>query len=123
MNVTSKPLWYIEAHLSGDLSLDAIAAVVGVARFHLSRAFGVTVGDALASYVRARRLTEAARAMAGGAPDILAVALESGYGSPGSAGWKSGCRSRTDRMTLTRAFGAGRTATAQGRRPESEVLV
>jgi AraC family transcriptional regulator len=32
-------------------------------------------------YVRARRLTEAARALAGGAPDILAVALSAGYGS------------------------------------------
>ena len=81
MNVTAKALWYIESHLSGDLSLDAIAAVVGVSRFHLSRAFGMTVGCALASYVRARRLSEAARALAGGTPDILALALESGYGS------------------------------------------
>jgi AraC family transcriptional regulator len=32
-------------------------------------------------YVRARRLTEAARALAGGATDILAVALDAGYGS------------------------------------------
>ena len=32
-------------------------------------------------YVRARRLTEAARALAGGAPDILSLALEADYGS------------------------------------------
>jgi len=32
-------------------------------------------------YVRARRLSEAARALAAGAPDILSVALEAGYGS------------------------------------------
>jgi len=32
-------------------------------------------------YVRGRRLTEAARALASGAPDILSVALEAGYGS------------------------------------------
>jgi len=32
-------------------------------------------------YVRGRRLTEAARALASGAPDILAVALDAGYGS------------------------------------------
>jgi AraC family transcriptional regulator len=31
--------------------------------------------------VRGRRLTEAARALAAGAPDILSVALEAGYGS------------------------------------------
>jgi AraC family transcriptional regulator len=47
----------------------------------LSRAFGTTVGCALASYVRARRLSEAARALSAGAPDILALALDSGYGS------------------------------------------
>jgi AraC family transcriptional regulator len=32
-------------------------------------------------YVRARRLSEAARALAGGAPDILQLALEADYGS------------------------------------------
>jgi AraC family transcriptional regulator len=81
VSVTSKALWYIESHLSGDVSLEAIADVVGVSRFHLSRAFGVTVGCALASYVRARRLSQAARTLADGAPDILAVALDAGYGS------------------------------------------
>src|SRR5581483_10299997 len=81
VSVTAKALWYIESHLSGDLSLDAIADVVGVSRFHVSRAFGVSMGMSLASYVRRRRLSEAAGALAGGAPDILAVALDSGYGS------------------------------------------
>jgi AraC family transcriptional regulator len=81
VSVSRKALWYIESHLSGDLSLEAIAGVVGVSRFHLSRAFGLTTGFALASYVRGRRLSEAARTLAGGAPDILTVALETGYGS------------------------------------------
>src|SRR5262249_16662272 len=81
VSVTAKTLWYIERHLSGDLSLEAIADVVGVSRFHISRAFGVTVGCGLASYVRTRRLSEAARTLVDGAPDILAVALDTGYGS------------------------------------------
>ena len=81
MSVTSRALWYIESHLSGELSLEVIAEATGVSRFHLSRAFGTTVGCALASYIRGRRLSEAARALAGGAPDILAVALDSGYAS------------------------------------------
>ena len=55
--------------------------MVGVSRFHLSRAFGLTTGVALASYVRGRRLSEAAKTLAAGAPDILAVALDTGYGS------------------------------------------
>jgi AraC family transcriptional regulator len=81
VSVTAKALWYIESHLSGDLSLDAIAEVAGVSRFHLSRAFGLSVDSSLASYVRGRRLTEAARRLGAGAPDILSVALETGYGS------------------------------------------
>ena len=81
MSVTSNAIWYIESHLSGELSLESIAEVVGVSRFHLSRAFGVTAGCALAGYVRARRLSEAAQTLVRGAPDIMQIALDSGYGS------------------------------------------
>jgi AraC family transcriptional regulator len=81
VNVTSKALWYIESHLSDDLSLGAIAGTVGVSPFHLSRAFSVSVGSPIALYVRARRLSQAARTLANGAGDIIAVALEAGYGS------------------------------------------
>jgi AraC family transcriptional regulator len=45
----------------------------------MARAFGMTTP--VMRYVRGRRLTEAARALARGAPDILMVALESGYAS------------------------------------------
>lgn len=81
MSVTSKAVWYVEAHLTQDMSLEAIADAVGVSRFHLSRTFGLTQGQPLAVYVRARRLSEAAKALAKGADDILAVALDAGYGS------------------------------------------
>lgn len=81
MSVTAKALWYIESHLHGNLSLDAIAADVGVSRYHLSRAFSTGTGCGLALYVRARRLSEAAKALLNGVPDILSVALDAGYGS------------------------------------------
>jgi AraC family transcriptional regulator len=81
VNVTGKALWYIESHLSGELSLEAIAGAVGVSRFHLCRAFTVSAGYSPAGYVRARRLTEAAKMLAQGAPDILDIALTAGYGS------------------------------------------
>jgi AraC family transcriptional regulator len=47
----------------------------------LVRAFAAATGLPVMRYVRARRLTEAARALAGGAPDILSIALEADYGS------------------------------------------
>lgn len=76
-----KALWLIETRLASELSLADIAANSGVSRFHLLRAFGVATGQSVMRYVRARRLTEAARRLADGAPDILTVALDAGYGS------------------------------------------
>lgn len=81
MSVSARALWYIESHLDGDLSLEAVASASGVSRYHLSRAFSLTVVHTIAGYARARRLSEAAKALAGGAPDILEVALAAGYGS------------------------------------------
>src|SRR5262245_27725427 len=81
MNPAQKALWYIESHLAGELSLDAIAAIAGVSRYHMVRAFASATGLPVMRYVRARRLAEAARALAGGATDILDVALAAEYGS------------------------------------------
>ena len=81
MNPVQKAIWYVEGHLGDDLALDDIAAVAGLSRFHLVRAFGAVTGRSVMRYVRARRLSEAARGLARGAPDILALALDAGYGS------------------------------------------
>lgn len=81
MDPISKAVWCIESRFASDLSLDEIAQVSGVSRFHLCRAFGNATGSSVMRYVRGRRLTEAARQLANGAPDILSVALDWGYGS------------------------------------------
>ena len=81
MNPAQKALWYIESHLADALSLEQIAGVGGVSRFHMVRAFAAATGLSVMRYVRTRRLSEAARALAGGAPAILNVALDADYGS------------------------------------------
>ena len=81
MNPAQKALWFIESHLADALTLDEIAGIAGVSRFHLVRAFTAATGLPVMRYVRARRLSEAARALAQGAPDILNLALEADYGS------------------------------------------
>ncbi|HWY24044.1 MAG TPA: AraC family transcriptional regulator [Nevskia sp.] len=81
MNPVAKALWYIESHFGQDLVLDDVARVAGVSRYHLARAFGVSTGRSILRHVRGRRLSEAARQLCGGAPDILDVALQAGYGS------------------------------------------
>src|SRR5437763_1990567 len=81
MNPAQKALWYIESHLADALTLDDIAAIGGVSRFHMVRSFAAATGFSVMRYVRGRRLTEAARALANGAPDILTLALDADYGS------------------------------------------
>ncbi len=81
MSVVDKALWVIERNSSGELNLPAVAEACGVSRSHLASAFGSTTGWPVMRYLRARRLTRAAQTLAQGAPDILAVALDAGYGS------------------------------------------
>ena len=81
MNPAQKALWFIESHLADQLTLDEIAGVAGISRFHMVRAFAAATGLSVMRYVRARRLSEAARALANGAPDILTLALDADYGS------------------------------------------
>jgi len=81
MNPVNKALWYVETHFAEEIVLDEIATACGVSRFHLTRAFGAATGYSIMRYARLRRLSEAARTLATGARDILAVALDAGYGS------------------------------------------
>jgi AraC family transcriptional regulator len=81
MPLTNKALFVIERNLNRDLTLSELAESCGVSRFHLAHAFGEMTGLSVMDYVRRRRLSEAARALASGASDILNVALEAGYNS------------------------------------------
>jgi AraC family transcriptional regulator len=81
MTPVQKALWFVESHFASEIALDEIATAAGASRFYLTRAFTAISGQPLMRYVRGRRLTEAARALANGAPDILPVALDAAYGS------------------------------------------
>jgi AraC family transcriptional regulator len=81
MNLTSKALWMIERNLNRALDLGEIAEACGVSRTHLAHAFGRGAGLSVMQYLRGRRLSVAAEALAAGAPDILDLALDAGYGS------------------------------------------
>lgn len=81
MGPIDKALWYIESHYRDEITLDVLATVAGVSRHHLSRAFGYAVGIPITRYLRRRRLTLAAAALACGTTDILELALSLGYAS------------------------------------------
>lgn len=81
MHPVAKAIWFIESHFGRAIALSEIAAMAGMSRHHLSRRFSEMTGQNLNRYLRARRLSEAARQLAAGAEDILTVALDAGYGS------------------------------------------
>ncbi|MEK1888036.1 MAG: AraC family transcriptional regulator [Phyllobacterium sp.] len=81
MNAVEKAIWFIEGHFAEGITLDDIAASAGLSRFYMSRAFAAVTGCSVRGYIRGRRLSEAARLLCKGAPDILCVALEAGYNS------------------------------------------
>lgn len=80
MALIDRALWHIEMKREERLSLDTLAAACGVSPYHLARAFRTATGVSPMSYVRARRLTEAAKALARG-DEVLGTALEAGYSS------------------------------------------
>ncbi len=80
-NPLERALWCVETRFAGPLTLDDIAETAGVSRFHLSRLFALVIGRPVMDYVKARRLSVAARALADSGSDILTIALEAGYGS------------------------------------------
>ena len=81
MDTVQKALWYVETHSRQSLTLEQVASAVQVSPHHLTRAFAAVMGTPLMRYVRRRRLSEAAKQLAVGATDIMAVALDHGYGS------------------------------------------
>lgn len=81
MTLTGKALWIIERNLNAPYDLAMLADACGVSPFHLAHAFARSTGFSVMAYLRARRLSIAAAALAAGAPDILGLALDSGYAS------------------------------------------
>ncbi len=71
---------YLEAKLSGRASLDEAARRAGFSRWHFMRVFQAAIGLPVAEYVRRRRLSRAAEALAAGRP-VLEAALDWGYES------------------------------------------
>jgi AraC family transcriptional regulator len=44
MSPVGKALWFIESHFAQDLSLEKIAGVSGVSRYHMAHVFSLATG-------------------------------------------------------------------------------
>src|SRR5262249_10659488 len=70
---------YLDAHLAGNIGLDALADVAGLCRSHFTRAFKQSVGISPYAYVMQRRLERAGRLLAETDSSLIRVALDSGF--------------------------------------------
>jgi AraC family transcriptional regulator len=70
---------YIEANLEGDLSIDRIASIACLSRYHFARAFRQAVGQPPHRYVSARRLERAKALLTRGDRPLVDIALSLGF--------------------------------------------
>lgn len=75
---------YIHDNPGGDLSLDRLADVAAMSRFHWHRVFRATTGETVAQVVRRVRLTHAANRLLTGDAPIAEIAAQVGYPNPSS---------------------------------------
>jgi len=71
----------LEARIAEDVPLEEVAAAAFLSPFHFHRLFRGLTGETVRSYVRRLRLERAAHRLSQTDDDILAIALDVGYGS------------------------------------------
>ena len=81
MSLVAKIIWQVEMRMQDSLSLNDLADLCAVSPYHMSRVFRTAAGLGPMAYLRARRLSRAAEALASGDADILQIALDAQYGS------------------------------------------
>ena len=72
---------YIEEHLDGDLSLEAMAAEVEISAIYLARAFKAAIGQSPHRYVLSRRVERAKELLRNTEMPVVDVALSAGFSS------------------------------------------
>jgi AraC family transcriptional regulator len=71
----SRVLDYIDANLEGDLTIDRLASIACLSRFHFARAFKTAVGQSPHRYVSAKRLERAKALLIRGDQSLVDIAL------------------------------------------------
>jgi AraC family transcriptional regulator len=79
--LVDRAIWQIETRRNQPLTLTALAELCAASPYHLSRSFRVATGLSPMAYLRARRLSVAAKALADNDETILSIALDAQYGS------------------------------------------
>lgn len=75
---------HVHDNLDGDLSLDRLAEVAALSRFHFHRVFTATTGETLAGFIRRVRLHRAANLLLSDNAPLARIAATCGYPNPRS---------------------------------------
>lgn len=73
---------YIENHLGDDIRVEEVAKAAGYSYYHLNRQFAAILGESVGSYIKKRRLAEAARKLLYSDQKVIDIAVENGFDSP-----------------------------------------
>lgn len=71
---------YIEDHL-GDVRVEDVARSAGYSYYHLTRLFSAVLGESVGSYIKTRRLADAAHKLLYTDKRVIDIALENGFES------------------------------------------
>ncbi|WP_428944759.1 helix-turn-helix domain-containing protein [Pantoea sp. FN060301] len=72
---------WIEAHLDDGLNIEDVAARSGYSKWHLQRAFKEQKGITLGTFIRSRRLDEAAKCLVSSHKTIMTISTDLGFSS------------------------------------------
>lgn len=75
---------HIENNLENELSIEDIAAIACMSKFHFQRMFSMLTGYTVSEYIRNRRITIAAQELVNTGSRVIDVAIKYGYDSPES---------------------------------------
>lgn len=77
----NKSIDFIENNLKNDIKVEKIANSIGYSLYHFNRMFAFNVGETPGSYLRKRRLTEAAKDIKDNSKKIINISLDYCFGS------------------------------------------
>lgn len=81
-DMIQKSVDFIENHICDDIQTEEIARNSACSPYHFQRIFSAVTGDSVKEYVRKRRLSLAAKDLAGSDVKVIDVALKYGYETP-----------------------------------------
>lgn len=81
LDAMQQAIIYIEEHLGDDITVEEVARMAGYSYYHLTRQFQAVLGESIGSYIKSRRLAEAAKRLIYTDQRIIDIAMEYGFES------------------------------------------